>query len=136
VITQIGFFHFGSNHAEPLGELESALRAAGQKQDIARSLLVLPEAFNIQKSYRNPGECATDPAIITGLRGLAGTYGVTLIAGLILIDEATGQPVSVAYRRSRIKPQGQNALLFLAQNSWNTFAAPSPVNACVNRRKF
>ena len=55
MVTQVGFFHFGNNHTDPLGALHTTLLTAAQQADITQSLIVLPEAFNLGKWYRDAG---------------------------------------------------------------------------------
>jgi hypothetical protein len=48
VLRYAGFFHFVKSHCDPLGELTAALDCY---HDVAASLIVLPEAFNLGREY-------------------------------------------------------------------------------------
>lgn len=97
MIAKIGFFHFGTNHFDPVGSLQLALSAARQNDDISRSLIVLPEGMNIRRPYRDSGKCNTSPAIVSELRKTARQFQVTFVAGLILGDHGTSEHYSSAY---------------------------------------
>ena len=93
---RVGFFHFGHDHDDPIGSLRKALEEAAEVSD---SLIVLPEAFNIGKKYRENGRDPDfSPRVLDHLQGIARTRGISFVAGLI-IDDARGvaPPYSSAY---------------------------------------
>jgi predicted amidohydrolase len=99
MISKIGFFHFGANYADPIGELGAELALAHRDAAISESLIVLPEAFNIRKDYREIlPRCDTNPAIIFELQTLSKQFKVAFVAGLI-VDDAhhVVPPYSAAY---------------------------------------
>jgi predicted amidohydrolase len=89
---KIGFFHFGVDHANPAGALQSALLEAGTHEDICQSLIVLPEAFNIGKFYRNQGGCNYNPIFLSTLQTISQHFFVTFVAGLIIHENASSRP--------------------------------------------
>ena len=93
-VKNVGFFHFCKNYADPLGSLQKTLSS-----DAANSLIVLPEAFNIGKFYKDDGVCDFNRSILPRLETLSRDSGVTFVAGLI-IDDNSGikqPPHSSAY---------------------------------------
>jgi hypothetical protein len=101
-----GYFHFGKNHSEPIGALRSELvktnggKPSSDSGDLKDSLIVLPEAFNIRKRYKEDGNQPSDnnPAIIGDLQRLADEFGIAFVAGLI-VDRQDGihPPYSSGY---------------------------------------
>lgn len=84
-----GFFHFVEEYDAPLPAL---IREFDKHPDIAGSLIVLPEAFNLGREYKiNPcaeGEIRKPPktsakAMLKDLAQLAGARDVILVVGLI-----------------------------------------------------
>lgn len=55
MFSKLGFFRFVGNYDKPIESLEAAIKAHG---DVGGSLIVLPEAFNIGKYYRDYGDDA------------------------------------------------------------------------------
>ena len=91
MIAKIGAFHFGKNHSNPLEELRTVLDKADRtemesgKGPLASSLIVLPEAFNIRKQYRDArSQCHFYPDDPCCLRRIAEDFGVAFVVGLIL----------------------------------------------------
>jgi predicted amidohydrolase len=96
-LARIGFFHFGTGHNLPLASLEFALAEKG-RNEVAGSLIVLPEGFNIGKLYTDRGPCDSDPAIICRLGIISERYNVAFVAGLIVSDTScVAPPYSSAY---------------------------------------
>jgi predicted amidohydrolase len=95
MFSKLGFFRFVANYNKPIESLESAIKA---HCDVSDSLIVLPEAFNISKYYRDAGDCDYSRDILDQLRAVAGKGDVTLVAGLI-VEEPDGPtpPYSSAY---------------------------------------
>ena len=85
-----GFFHFCKDyHKPPLEVLEFALTVAVQRfGSLSDALVVLPEAFNIDKRHYYSAEQTTnyDPSILDGLKGLSANFKCAFIAGLIIRD--------------------------------------------------
>jgi predicted amidohydrolase len=81
MLERIGFFHFVCDHGKPLPALIAAL---SEHNEISESLVVLPEAFNIGKSYREAGPCNFNPSVLSSLCGLSRKYQVVFVAGLIV----------------------------------------------------
>ena len=96
-VDKVGFFHFGENHADPFGSLHDALSES--EEDVADSLIVLPEGFNIGKLYRDPAQsCDFDLSILPQLKALSEKSGVTFVSGLIVDDNSgINPPYSSAY---------------------------------------
>jgi hypothetical protein len=96
VIEKIGFFHFGSNHGDPIGSLRSALNA--RKKDVPESLIVLPEAFNIGQDYWAPsGAQQSDPRIRDCLQRICNEFNMSVVAGLIIDTFEDSKIYSAAY---------------------------------------
>jgi predicted amidohydrolase len=95
MLRRVGLFHFGKHHDRPTEELRSAMSEAG---DVCDSLIVLPEAFNIRKAYRDAADCNTDRSVLRELKAIAKEFHVSFVAGLI-IEELFGckPPHSAAY---------------------------------------
>ncbi|MGC9970842.1 MAG: nitrilase-related carbon-nitrogen hydrolase [Bryobacteraceae bacterium] len=87
MLERIGFFHFVCDHGKPLPSLIAAL---SEHNEISGSPVVLPEAFNIGKPYREAGCCNFDPSVLSSLCGLSMKYQVVFVAGLIV--ETSGKP--------------------------------------------
>ena len=98
VIAKLGFFHYGSpDKTEPVAALEAALARRVAEEPLSESLIVLPEAFNIGKPYYDASLLPnTDIAIVGTLQRVARTYGIALVAGLVIKD-AAGTTYSGAY---------------------------------------
>src|SRR3989442_2606033 len=95
MLGRIGFFHFGKHHDRPTEELRLAIDDAG---DLSDSLIVLPEAFNIRKAYRDQAPCNIERSVRSQLRSIAKQFHVALVVGLI-VKELFGSkpPHSAAY---------------------------------------
>ena len=95
MLGRIGFFHFGKHHDRPTEELRLAMDEAG---DISDSLIVLPEAFNIRKSYRDQAPCNIERSVRSELKSFAKMFRVAFVVGLI-VRELVGSkpPHSAAY---------------------------------------
>ena len=72
--------------------MRAALESRKTIGSICESLIVLPEAFNIGKGYRQQGESNHEAAVLAQIQDLARAFQVTFVAGLI-IREPDG-PVS------------------------------------------
>jgi predicted amidohydrolase len=81
MFSKLGFFRFIADYNKPIESLEAAIKAHG---DVCGSLIVLPEAFNLGKYYRDVGDCDHHPEILDELQAIAASFHVTLVAGLIL----------------------------------------------------
>jgi predicted amidohydrolase len=97
MLSKIGFFHFGIGHSDPVGSLRSALVKARAAHDIRDSLIVLPEAINIRKFYRDSGPCDFSREIIFELQEVSKDFETTFVAGLIISSAGAQQPPSSAY---------------------------------------
>jgi hypothetical protein len=98
MVSKIGFFHFGKNHAYPIEEVLLALEAKGRKQ-VESSLIVLPEGFNIRSRYSNPtAPYDYNPSVLSTLRDVAKEWSVVFVAGLIVdTDNHLYPPYNAAY---------------------------------------
>ena len=92
MFTKLGFFRFVKDYDQPVHSLRSALRKCG---DVAGSLIVLPEGFNIGRTYYQEGfnigrtnlptvVGRRDPCVLRCLQDLAEDCGTTFVAGLII----------------------------------------------------
>lgn len=97
MFSQTGFFHFVEHHNDPLGALDAEIRATG---NVANSLIVLPEAFNLGRTYgTEPGKkCAFERDwLVSKLQERSKEHGVTFVTG-VLNNLTTGErPLSSAY---------------------------------------
>ncbi len=96
MFTQAGFFHFGCEHNKPI----ESLRAALCRADTSGALVVLPEAFNIGKHYRDDDRaCDYHPAVLKALLALSVEFKVTFVAGLVVrrCGFPERPPLSAAY---------------------------------------
>ena len=95
VISKVGFFRFVAGYDRPMESLD---RAFQQTSDVANALVVLPEAFNIGKYYRDGGQCDYNGSALQTLQSVAAERSVTFIAGMI-VEEANGPmpPFSSAF---------------------------------------
>jgi hypothetical protein len=97
MLSKIGVFHFGQNHAFPIEELYCALKTKGK--DVVRdSLIVLPEGFNIRSRHSSPTHPYDyNPSVLSTLRCLAKEWAVVFVAGLIVdVDKHVDPPYNVA----------------------------------------
>ncbi len=90
-ITRLSFFHFVENHEQPIYALRKQLEA--QRKDVADSLIVLPEAFNIGSYWRARNESDYDPKILEDLEAVAAEYRCVLVCGLTIRDVTGPQPL-------------------------------------------
>lgn len=100
-LSKIGFFHYGQAHATPLPTLKDAIadvqRRCG-KDVLNNALVVLPEAFNIQKPYFDESPPNTNQDILSSLAGVCSCLGCAFVAGLIIDDlPGVSPPHSSAY---------------------------------------
>jgi predicted amidohydrolase len=86
VFSNVGFFRFVTGYDTPVPSLKTALERYG---GVNGSLIVLPEAFNIGKYYRNEGRCNYDRSALDELKAVAADHRTTLVSGLI-IEEPNG----------------------------------------------
>ena len=97
MVSKIGFFHLGQSHCDPVEALKGKL----QDTAVSNALIVLPEAFNLGRSYRDGGI----PAFRRGttsdaLCSIASDRQLTLVVGLVDDMEDGGDgtlPYSSAY---------------------------------------
>jgi predicted amidohydrolase len=96
---KIGFFHFGRDWGNPTQALEDKLECKRRAECVADSLMVLPEAFNIGKSFWEAGDCNYDPSVLARLGDIAKCFDVTFVAGLSTNDDRpqSGSPYNSAY---------------------------------------
>lgn len=86
-LQKVGFFHWGTDDSCNSAELlYSALRDAAQECDLGDSLIVVPEAFNIQNYYQKTSRC--DGCTRGALVEMSRKFGVSLVVGLV--DEEGG----------------------------------------------
>jgi hypothetical protein len=88
VLQRAGFFHFAESHRDPQGELAKAIEMASRFTEVAGSLIVLPEGFNLGREYgsgNTPGERPRLPAqrVLADLQTLAATHKAAFIVGII-----------------------------------------------------
>ncbi|MGH7801884.1 MAG: hypothetical protein ACREOW_14880 [Thermodesulfobacteriota bacterium] len=84
MFSKIGLFHFGNNHTEPIGSLTTAIK--NKSNEIANSLIVLPEAINITENYRylhGMYDYNSASAIKNSLSLISGKYKISFVAGLV-----------------------------------------------------
>lgn len=91
MLQRAGFFHFANSHCDPLAEFANAIEAASHVVDIAESLIVLPEAFNLGREYgsgdtRNEGPQLDHRCVLASLRTLATMHKAAFIVGVIEVD--------------------------------------------------
>ncbi len=120
MLSKVGFFHFGENHEAPIESLRSAL-SEHTKQWLARSLIVLPEAFNIPTDYWGwQKEAGPDCAVKSALETAAREFNVIFVAGLLDGDKRSSaylvdghvSPIRICHKVSndqsnRYEPLGQ-----------------------------
>jgi hypothetical protein len=96
---KIGFFHFGRDWRNPIEALQSKLESTRRAEDVANSLIVLPEAFNIGKGFWEQGDCNYDASVLAHLGAIAVDFQVAFVAGLSTYDDrpASGSPYNSAY---------------------------------------
>lgn len=91
-LIRAGFFHFGKDHHKPpLEMLKTALTVAVERfGNLADTLIVLPEAFNIDKRHYYVAEETVnyDPSFLDGLKELSAIFKCAFIAGLIIRDSS------------------------------------------------
>jgi predicted amidohydrolase len=95
MFAKLGFFRFVAGYGRPVESLDVALM---RHNDVGNSLIVLPEAFNIGKYYRDEGRCSYDRAALQALQSLAELNNVTFVSGMI-VEEPNGPmpPFSSVY---------------------------------------
>jgi hypothetical protein len=94
---QAGFFHFVEHHHDPLGALEAEIRATG---NVADSLVVLPEAFNLGRPYGSEQEkpCGYERAwLVAKLQELSRDRQITFVVGMLDAIGTGERPRSSAY---------------------------------------
>src|SRR5579862_2997397 len=89
--SKLGFFRFVANYGDPLWSLHSALGSIGGSE-LCGSLIVLPEGFNIGKSYRGTGICNHETAILADLQETARRCNVAFVVGLIIKEGNSPEP--------------------------------------------
>lgn len=89
-IKTLCLFHLVENFEQPIDALRKELEAL--RRDIADSLIVLPEAFNIGDYWRPRQESDYDPKILDSLSRIAAEYRCVLIAGLTIRETDGPQP--------------------------------------------
>ena len=75
-----------ARYDKPTPSLKTAL---GKHGSVGSSLIVLPEGFNINKYYRDPGPRNYDAKVLEELQSLAAKHDVTFVAGVI-VEEPKG----------------------------------------------
>ena len=95
MLQRIGFFHFVQDHSDPI----TALQAQLDLTDASHSLLVLPEAFNLGRQYRESGPCQYGrDSMIEALQKLSRAADITFVTGLLDTPAPAGDlPYSSAY---------------------------------------
>jgi len=95
MLPRIGFFHFVQDHSDPI----TALQAQLDLTDASHSLLVLPEAFNLGRQYRESGPCQYGrDSMIEALQKLSRAADITFVTGLLDTPAPAGDlPYSSAY---------------------------------------
>ncbi len=85
VVERLGFFHLVHGHREPIAALEAALEQL-LLQELAGSLIVLPETFNLGCPYRGSdldgSYLATEP-FLAALATLARRIDATFVVGVL-----------------------------------------------------
>lgn len=99
---RLGSFHFVQDHKQPIHALRSQLTA----NDVADSLVVLPEAFNFGKHYRAGGRYLHDPdSIRDELKVVAGEFSVTFVVSLLRRGRDTSiDNVALIIRSDEVRP--------------------------------
>jgi len=113
-IDKVGFFHFVERHDRPIWELRKALQSRSAHEDTSGSLIVLPEAFNIKKRYKESGPADHSRAVLDDLGALCVRFRVTMVAALIVNEVwspclsyssaywvGEGRPVRICRKRCR-----------------------------------
>lgn len=91
MLRRAGFFHFVRSHCNPLGELTKAMSEVSPTTDLAGSLIVLPEGFNLGRAYDLSSNPKDEPrlherCVLECLRQIAASYEVAFVVGVIEID--------------------------------------------------
>jgi predicted amidohydrolase len=91
MLRRAGFFHFAESHCNPLGELAKAMSEVSPAIDLADSLIVLPEGFNLGRAYdlsNNPKEKPRfhERCVLECLRQIAARCEVVFVVSVIEID--------------------------------------------------
>jgi predicted amidohydrolase len=85
--TSVGFFHFGTDHQNPITALKSAIdEFKGSGGTLNDALIVLPEGFNLGRRYDDDSTANFETAIVGDLERLSEGEGCTFVAGLIIAD--------------------------------------------------
>lgn len=88
MLQRAGFFHFAQSHCDPLAELAKAIDTASRAIDVADSLIVLPEAFNLGREYGSGDTPKMGPqldhrCVLADLRTLATMHKASFITSVI-----------------------------------------------------
>lgn len=97
MFSRAGFFHFVEHHSDPLGALDAEIRSTG---DVADSLVVLPEAFNLGRPCGTEQEkpCAYErDQLVSKLQERSSERRITFIAGMLDPIADGERPHSSAY---------------------------------------
>lgn len=97
MFTHAGFFHFVEHHNNPLGALDTEIHAVG---NVANSLIVLPEAFNLGRPYgTQPEEPCTFERdwLVSELQKRSKEYHMKFVAGMLDSPVPGERPLSSAY---------------------------------------
>lgn len=119
-LSRLGFFKFVDGYDAPVKALRNALsEVEGQ---IAGALVVLPEAFNIGRFYRDAGPCNYDPSILCDLQSLAATYRIQFVAGLVIESpDGPNPPFNSAFFID-----GQGSTLICRKHKSDGYSASTP----------
>jgi hypothetical protein len=136
MLQRLGIHHDGGiDKSAPLASLPATIKrtvAARGKDCLARSFIVLPEAFNRKGPYERATDCEFESDVRAQLRALANQYYAAFVVGLVDNDADINQlPYSSAYlvtdsccRRISVKSGGDSLL----NNLYRT--CDSNVTAC------
>jgi hypothetical protein len=81
-LKRVGFFHFGTyEKCDPVGSLEAEIKKR-KKLELADTLLVLPEAFNVRGGYYNMSP-ELDLNARDQLQTISAERGIVFVAGII-----------------------------------------------------
>jgi hypothetical protein len=98
-LSSVGFFHFGQGYDKPILMLELAIGDFKLRGgNLENALIVLPEGFNIGRSYYGKERPSTDWSILGALATLCHENKCVFVAGAI-VDEGSNvhPPYSSAY---------------------------------------
>lgn len=106
MFSRFGFFRWVDGYDNPIESLRAALAVSAA--ELQGSLIVLPEAFNIGKFYRDEGPCNYNREILTDLQQIASSAQLSFVSGLVI--ERRNGPMPPLSSASVIDGAGEHRL--------------------------